>query len=197
MTVKVEGHHRCVLRHARAHVLLERLLHRWPAGAEGSAAFPDDYDGIVAGAPANPRTRLAFATMWIAHANLKDPRATSRPQVSGHSSSGAEGLRRAGRRERRADHRSHALPFRSAAIACKARRRSDCLTAPQMEAVQEDSLALAQSAHRRRNLLRTWSRARTWLGHAGRSRAVLGHHRSISLRGIQESEVGLAHVELR
>ena len=42
-------------------------------GLKEAQRFPGDYDGIMAGAPANPRTRLAFATLWIAHAVLKDP----------------------------------------------------------------------------------------------------------------------------
>ena len=42
-------------------------------GLKEAQRFPGDYDAIIAGAPANPRTRLAFATLWIAHAVLKDP----------------------------------------------------------------------------------------------------------------------------
>jgi feruloyl esterase len=34
--------------------------------------FPNDFDGIIRGAPDNPRTRLAFATLWIAQAAHKD-----------------------------------------------------------------------------------------------------------------------------
>jgi feruloyl esterase len=35
--------------------------------------FPTDFDGIIAGSPANPRTRLSTWQMWIAHAALKEP----------------------------------------------------------------------------------------------------------------------------
>jgi feruloyl esterase len=35
--------------------------------------FPDDYDGIVAGAPANNWTHLMAAGLWVAQATLKDP----------------------------------------------------------------------------------------------------------------------------
>ena len=35
--------------------------------------FPDDYDGIVAGAPTNNWTNMMFARIWIAQATLNDP----------------------------------------------------------------------------------------------------------------------------
>jgi feruloyl esterase len=35
--------------------------------------YPDDFDGIIAGAPANYMTRLAISSLWVAHATLKDP----------------------------------------------------------------------------------------------------------------------------
>ena len=92
-------------------------------GLKEAQRFPDDYDGIVAGAPANPRTHLAFATLWIAHANLERSRQLhSAREISGHPSGRAGGLRRAGWAEGRADRRSHALPFRSASDRLQGRR---------------------------------------------------------------------------
>jgi feruloyl esterase len=35
--------------------------------------FPDDYDGIVAGAPTNNWTKMMFERIWVAQATLKDP----------------------------------------------------------------------------------------------------------------------------
>jgi feruloyl esterase len=35
--------------------------------------FPDDYDGIVAGAPTNNWTKLMFGRIWVAQATLSDP----------------------------------------------------------------------------------------------------------------------------
>ena len=35
--------------------------------------FPADYDGIIAGAPANPQTRLAAWNLYVGQAALKDP----------------------------------------------------------------------------------------------------------------------------
>jgi feruloyl esterase len=42
-------------------------------GLKEAQRFPDDYDGIVAGAAANAWTRLAASSVWIAQATLKNP----------------------------------------------------------------------------------------------------------------------------
>ncbi len=42
-------------------------------GLKEAQMFPDDFQGILAGAPANPRTGQAFEAMWVAGAVLKDP----------------------------------------------------------------------------------------------------------------------------
>lgn len=42
-------------------------------GLKEAQRFPEDYDGIVAGAPANSWTRLATSSVWIAQATLKEP----------------------------------------------------------------------------------------------------------------------------
>jgi feruloyl esterase len=42
-------------------------------GLKEATRFPNDFDGIIAGAPANPRTHLAVQAIWLAHATLKDP----------------------------------------------------------------------------------------------------------------------------
>ena len=42
-------------------------------GLKEAQRFPDDYDGIVAGAPAHSWTHLATSTVWIAQATLEDP----------------------------------------------------------------------------------------------------------------------------
>ncbi len=42
-------------------------------GLTEAERFPDDYNGIVAGAPANYWTHLMFSAIWPAEATLKDP----------------------------------------------------------------------------------------------------------------------------
>lgn len=41
-------------------------------GLKEAQRFPADYDGIIAGAPANYWTHLLTGSMWVAHATLKD-----------------------------------------------------------------------------------------------------------------------------
>jgi feruloyl esterase len=42
-------------------------------GLKEAQKYPADYDGIIAGAPANFMTHLAAHSLWVAHATLKDP----------------------------------------------------------------------------------------------------------------------------
>jgi feruloyl esterase len=42
-------------------------------GLKEAQRFGDDFDGVIAGAQANPRTGVAFEGMWLAMATLKDP----------------------------------------------------------------------------------------------------------------------------
>src|SRR4030095_6305546 len=48
-------------------------------GLKEAQKFPEDYDAIVAGAPANYWTHLVTQSLWVAHAKLKDPAATIPP----------------------------------------------------------------------------------------------------------------------
>ncbi|MBZ5557173.1 MAG: tannase/feruloyl esterase family alpha/beta hydrolase [Acidobacteriia bacterium] len=42
-------------------------------GLKEAQTFPSDYDGIIAGAPANYMTHLLTHSIWVAQASLKDP----------------------------------------------------------------------------------------------------------------------------
>jgi feruloyl esterase len=42
-------------------------------GLKEALKYPADYDGIIAGAPANYMTHLTTHSLWVAHATLKDP----------------------------------------------------------------------------------------------------------------------------
>ncbi len=45
-------------------------------GLKEAQRFPDDYDAIIAGASANPRTHLSTWQIWLAQGVLKDPPTT-------------------------------------------------------------------------------------------------------------------------
>jgi len=107
-------------------------------GLKEAQRFPDDYDGIIAGAPANPRTRLAFGTLWIAHANLKDPASYIPPakypaihQAVLNACDALDGLKDGLIADPTRCH------FDPQAIACKGGDTSECLTAPQIETVKK------------------------------------------------------------
>jgi feruloyl esterase len=107
-------------------------------GLKEAQRFPDDYDGIIAGAPANPRTRLAFGTMWIAHANLKDPASYIPPakypaihQAVLNACDSLDGLKDGLITDPTRCH------FDPQVIACKGADSSECLTPPQVETVNK------------------------------------------------------------
>jgi feruloyl esterase len=107
-------------------------------GLKEAQRFPGDYDGIIAGAPANPRTHLAFATLWIAHANLKDPASYIPPakypaihQAVLNACDTADGLKDGLITDPTRCH------FDPQVIACKGADSSECLTPPQIETVKK------------------------------------------------------------
>ncbi|MGP0076391.1 MAG: tannase/feruloyl esterase family alpha/beta hydrolase [Bryobacteraceae bacterium] len=106
-------------------------------GLKEAQRFPDDYDGIAAGAPANPRTHLAFAALWIAHANLKNPGGYIPPakypaihRAVLQACDALDGLKDGLIADPTRCH------FDPETIACKGADTSECLTAPQIEMVK-------------------------------------------------------------
>lgn len=107
-------------------------------GLKEAQRFPQDYDGIIAGAPANPRTHLAFATLWIAHANLKAPDSYIPPekypaihQAVLNACDALDGLKDGLITDPTKCH------FDPQTIACKGADTPQCLTAPQIETVKK------------------------------------------------------------
>ena len=107
---------------------------------------------MTASSPARPPTlvpHLAFATLWIAHANLKDPASYIPPakypavhQAVINACDALDGLKDGLITDPTRCH------FDPQVIACKGADTSDCLTAPQIETVKKILLALAKSSHR-------------------------------------------------
>ena len=96
--------------------------------------FPGDYDGIIAGAPANPSTRLSAWNVYVAQAALKDPANTipssKYPMIHRAVVNACDALD--GLTDGLIDDPSRCrFDFRS--LACKGEDNSSCLTASQVE----------------------------------------------------------------
>jgi feruloyl esterase len=103
-------------------------------GLKEAQKFPEDYDGIIAGAPAN-RTAIS---LWIAHAVLKDPAsyipASKYPII--HEAALAACDSRDGLKDRLIDDPSK-CNFDPKVLLCKDGDGPACLTAPQVEAAKK------------------------------------------------------------
>lgn len=103
-------------------------------GLKLAQMFPDDYDGIIAGAPAN-RTAIS---LWIAHAVLKDPASYIPPskypmihKAAVNACDASDGLKDGLIGEPRS------CQFNPKVLQCAAGDGPDCLTAPQVEAARK------------------------------------------------------------
>ncbi len=96
--------------------------------------FPDDFDGIIAGAPGN-RTAMA---LWIAHALLKDPPSYVPPARYPliHKAAIAACDARDGVEDGLIDDPA-ACKFDPGVLLCKGEESAECLTAAQVEAVRK------------------------------------------------------------
>ncbi len=103
-------------------------------GLKEAQRFPDDYDGIVAGAPAN-RTALA---LWVAFAELKDPASVipraKYPAV--HRAAIAACDANDGVKDGLIENPAKCR-FDPKTIQCQGADGPDCLTAPQVEAARK------------------------------------------------------------
>ncbi len=103
-------------------------------GLKEAQKFPDDYDGIIAGAPAN-RTAIS---LWIAHAVLKDPASYIPPakypvihQAALNACDSRDGLK-----DGLIDDPTK-CNFDPKVLLCKAGDGAECLTSPQVEAAKK------------------------------------------------------------
>jgi feruloyl esterase len=103
-------------------------------GLKEAQKFPEDYDGIIAGAPAN-RTAIS---LWIAHAVLKDPASyippAKYPMI--HQAALAACDARDGLKDGLIDDPTKCA-FDPATLMCKSGDGPSCLTAPQVEAAKK------------------------------------------------------------
>jgi feruloyl esterase len=107
-------------------------------GLQEIQRYPDDFQGVIAGDPANPRTGQAFEAMWIASAVLRDPASfipTAKYLVIHKAVLDAcdalDGVKDGVLDDPRK------CQFDPGVLACKTGDGPDCLTAPQVEAVKK------------------------------------------------------------
>jgi tannase/feruloyl esterase len=103
-------------------------------GLKEAQMFPDDYDGIIAGAPAN-RTAIS---LWIAHAVLKDPASYIPPAKYPviHQAAVAACDARDGLKDGLIDDPTR-CSFDPKVLLCKGEDSPSCVTAPQVEAAKK------------------------------------------------------------
>jgi feruloyl esterase len=107
-------------------------------GLKEAQRYPEDYDGIVAGAPANYWTHLMAGDLWPALATLKDPASFIPPAKYAaihkavlEACDVLDGVRDGVLEDPTRCH------FHPEVLACKGADSPDCLTAPQVEAAQK------------------------------------------------------------
>ncbi len=100
--------------------------------------YPKDFDGIVAGAPANNWSRLMAGAVWNEEALLKDPASNLPPsklpaiqKAALAACDALDGVKDGLIEDPRACH------FDPAVLTCKAGDSPECLTAPQVEALRK------------------------------------------------------------
>jgi feruloyl esterase len=100
--------------------------------------FAGDFDGVIAGAPANPRTRLAAQAIWVAHATLKDPASYIPPskyplihQAALEACDAMDGVKDGLIEDPTRCH------FDPKVLECKGAEGPSCLTTPQVEAARK------------------------------------------------------------
>jgi feruloyl esterase len=103
-------------------------------GLKAAQMFPDDYDGIIAGAPAN-RTAIS---LWVAHAVLKEPASYIPPAKYPiiHQAALAVCDSRDGLKDGLIDNPPK-CDFDPKVLLCKSADGSECLTGPQVEAAKK------------------------------------------------------------
>jgi len=100
--------------------------------------FSEDFDGIIAGAPANAMTHLLTGFVWNEHALIKDPAsvipASKLPLIQNavlRTCDASDGLKDGLIQEPRS------CRFDPSVLMCKGTDNSECLTAPQVQALRQ------------------------------------------------------------
>ena len=156
--------------------------------------YPDDFNGIIAGAPAIDTTPMyQAARMWFPQATLKDPASYIPPakypmihQAVVNACDAIDGLK-----DGLIDDPRHCR-FDPKVLECKSGDSPSCLTAPQVEAATKIMSPVKHPRTGKELLPRTGTGYRAWLGRAGRrAGAVQQRPRQTQVRHLQGPELGL------
>ena len=101
--------------------------------------YPDDYDGVLAGAPANDWTHLMAGQLWYGQATRLDPDSDLEAPIDKLALIHRAALKACDARDGVRDgviEDPLSCRFDPAVLACKASERADCLTATQLRALR-------------------------------------------------------------
>ncbi len=170
--------------------------------------FPDDYDGIIAGAPASNRIRQTFGFMhsWLATHNADGSPDPHRRQAGTGHQGGGRRLRRGRHAQGRADRGpAQVRASTPATLACKpGGDDATCLTPPQVEAVKKVHEG-AKNPRTGEQIFTGWPRGSEAFGETADPELAPIHHRHegtvtrrrVQVLAVQRSELGRAHARLR
>src|SRR3989442_2703211 len=133
-------------------------------GLKEAQRYPADYDGILAGAPANYMTHLSTQSLWVAHATLKDP-ASYIPREKYavihkavlDACDGLDGVKDAVLEDPMRCH------FDPKVLQCSGADTAACLTAPQVEAARV-IYGPAKNPRTGAEIFPGWNPAAKWAG---------------------------------
>ena len=160
--------------------------------------FPDDFDGIVAGAPGLNWIGRATQAIWIAQASHKDESSYIPPakysmihQAVLEACDAADGVTDGVLND------PTKCRFDPAVLRCKDADGPSCLTNAAGVGGAGDLLSRYQSAHKAATFSGLRARQRNGLGNDGRTSAARHRFRFVSLCCVQRSSLGLQDLELR
>jgi feruloyl esterase len=164
-------------------------------GLKEAQKFPRDYDGIVAGAPANYWTHLMIGDLWPAIATLANPAGLLPPekldlihQAVLQACDDLDGVKDGLIEDPMRCH------FDPGTLLCKDAGTEGCLTAPQVESLWRRE----EPANQQTDFSRHDTGQRTRLGRISGRAATLRYSRSaFSVRRVQGQELGLQDARFR
>ena len=166
-------------------------------GLKEAQRFPADYDGIIAGAPANYWTHLLTGSIWVAHATLIEKASYIPPAKYAlinnavlEACDSLDGVKDG------VIENPLRCRFDPKVLECKGEDAPTCLTGAQVEAAKK-IYAPASSPRIGVEIFPGLARARTRLGRSGWGSQPAFHRRqSLQICSVQRSEFGFEDIQL-